>query len=294
MPTNRLRPISEDDVAPPCEVLTVDASPRRRAAAARALGTLPRSISLAALRAAATNPTNEPFVRRECATALTYFRGLEAIDALVALLVNDEDADLRHAVTGYLASRADLVADLSPAFKSAAGSVARDRLIQAFAAWGERSANAARIREVLLTKDEHSHVRGAAAAALRRIKSYDPSTVRTLLKVINDDDRGVRTQSVHELGAILVAGDAAGNATILAEDLKKALVAALVERLVTDPEPAVRAGAAEALSRIDDGEGKVNERFAAAKTHGIRRGDLRGELAISVLTESRRGSLRRP
>jgi hypothetical protein len=67
-----------------------------------------------------------------------------------------------------------------------------------------------------------------------------------------------------------------------------------MERLLTDPEPAVRDGALRALEVIDDGDTKLMALFAVADREGLGRGDLDAHRAIAALNESGFGAAHEP
>jgi hypothetical protein len=97
-----------------------------------------------------------------------------------------------------------------------------------------------------------------------------------LLQIVDDNDSGLRARVVEELEKASVE--------VTDDEARLSMISPLMELLVTDKEPSVRQGAADALSKIDAGDQKVQALFAQAKKHGLYRGQLDGDRAVKALS----------
>ncbi|AUX26250.1 uncharacterized protein SOCEGT47_068110 [Sorangium cellulosum] len=172
--------------------------PRRRAAAVRVLAAMETASSLAAVSAAANDPSAD--VRAIAIAGLDeaqWDADLEKL--LVLLLLRDEHAHVRRAVAWHLARRraASTLDALVSALSDRDASVRRAAVYALSASDDERTLSAiiATLRE-----DDNAGVRRTAASALGRRRSE--AAVSQLIAALGDPDPGVITAAIAALGEI--------------------------------------------------------------------------------------------
>ncbi|WP_437588487.1 HEAT repeat domain-containing protein [Sorangium sp. So ce1000] len=171
--------------------------PRRRAAAVLVLSAMKTASSLAAVIAAASDPSAD--VRVTVIHALFHAAWSADLEQVLLLLLGDGDADVRRAAAFHLdLRRAASTVDALVSALSDSDAGVRQAVVSALSAFDDERALSTIV--ATLREDEDADVRRAAASALGRWHSE--VAVSHLVAALTDPDPGVIEAAIEALGQI--------------------------------------------------------------------------------------------